>query len=146
MDRAGSPVLVASYGRCPWRFQPFIGTQNAVLTSEEYTLPEDCILHYIRPCNFNEDRICFSYALRDHQYKTPYARQLPFLTARGRVMISKIMEPIVADVVRCHTDGIIFKNLSDALAFGNNLGSLKYEGYCENCIVTNCRKAIGIFH
>lgn len=87
-------------------------------------------------------------------YETNYARIGPFLLASGRKMISEIMEPYIDDIQRVHTDGFISTNeidfskkktksakLSNVIG-GNNLGNIKYEGYCERMQIVNVNKII----
>ena len=62
-------------------------------------------------------------------YKYGYARLMPFLIAKGRVKISKIMEPYIETVIRCHTDGILFSEEPKGIVYGNNLGELVNEGF-----------------
>jgi hypothetical protein len=55
------------------------------------------------------------------------------------------MEPYINDVVRYHTDGILFKRRPEGITTGNNMGDLKWKGYCENAQVINCNKILGEF-
>ena len=54
-----------------------------------------------------------------------YARLAPFITAYGRVNISRLVEPIVEDVYRIHTDG--FYTTRGGLPVSTDLGALKLE-------------------
>ena len=86
-------------------------------------------------------------------FNTPFARLGPFLLARMRVMISKIIEPHLKSIVRVHTDGIISKNeltfkktnnkTINSVKIGNKLGDLKYEGCFENIYIKHVNKVIG---
>ena len=58
-------------------------------------------------------------------FKRPHARIGPFLTAYGRTMISKIAEPIIDEVFKIHTDGIL--TTSDVISTSNQLGEMKLE-------------------
>lgn len=77
-------------------------------------------------------------------YKTPFARLCPFLIAKGRVVISDIMEPFIEKVVMCHTDGFIVNTKID-IKTGDKMGELKYIGYCRDCEVVNKIKVNGEF-
>lgn len=59
-------------------------------------------------------------------FKRPHARIAPFLTAYGRSMISKIVEPIKETVYKIHTDG--FLTSTDDLPTSTKLGELKLDG------------------
>jgi hypothetical protein len=54
-----------------------------------------------------------------------YARVAPFITAYGRVGISKLIEPIADDIYRIHTDG--FYTTRGGLPVSTELGALKLE-------------------
>jgi hypothetical protein len=58
------------------------------------------------------------------EFKRPHARIGCFLTGYGRVHISKLIEPIVEDVYRIHTDGFY---TTAELPTSNVLGELKLE-------------------
>jgi hypothetical protein len=110
--------------------------------NEQYNIPDECDFK-IKPSNFNEEQNVIKEYKRDMQYKTPYARILPFILAKGRSIIGKIILPIKDDVLRCHTDGIYFKHDTDLskLKFGDALGDLVYKGL-HNINIINCNNII----
>jgi hypothetical protein len=59
------------------------------------------------------------------EYLRGYARLAPFITAYGRVSISRLVEPIVEQVFRIHTDG--FYTTATGLPVSSELGALKLE-------------------
>ena len=72
------------------------------------------------------------------RYEYDYARMKPFLTAKGRTMISRIIEKNLKNVVRCHTDGIILKKrIKKSTPLGTVIGDLKYEGKSKKCKIIN---------
>jgi len=94
---------------------------------ELYKIPDDCTLDSIKP-SFDDGYTHIEVYHNEHQYKSGFARLKPFLLAKGRATISKIMEPYINDIVRCHTDGFISKeNLS--IKTGWNIGEVRYEGF-----------------
>jgi hypothetical protein len=117
--------------------------EQNIKIDEEYIIPSDC--HFrIKPSKFSDDVILIKYAERDQQFKTPYGRLKPFLLAKGRSIISKIMQPIENNVKRCHTDGIIFNSIQyDVLKYGSSIGDLVYEGYTDKCTVLNSNIVTG---
>lgn len=74
-------------------------------------------------------------------YAGPYPRFGPFLTARGRFVLTKMLAPVVESgvrVVRCHTDGVLLEGMAadhSALSrlIGSGLGQLRLEksGKCH---------------
>jgi len=80
----------------------------------------------------------------NQQFRSPYARCYPFLLAKGRQKITNIMKPHMEHVVRCHTDSMFLKKECNVKT-GNNLGDLKYEGYCPKAIVKNNKIPTGEF-
>jgi hypothetical protein len=111
---------------------------------EKYEIPGNSH-NEIRKSNLSKDEFYIASVSKANQYKYGYARIIPFILAKGRSIISKIIEPIYNDVVRCHTDGIVFTNLNKDMKFGCELGSLVYEGKCEDCEVVNSNTIIGKF-
>ena len=79
---------------------------------------------------------------KDAYFKSQFARFKPFLWAQARFMMSKIIQPINNIVVKCITDGIITTQKIDCY---NEMGKLKYEGYCPNIEIVNNAKPKGIF-
>lgn len=70
-------------------------------------------------------------------YETSFARIKPFIIAKSRYMISKVIEKNLDNVVYCHTDGIILKNpISENTKLGDNLGDLQFKG-SSHCIIKN---------
>lgn len=96
------------------------------------------------------------YISRTHKvgevFNTPFARLGPFLLARARAMISRIIEPHINTIVRVHTDGFIStkeltfsrtnKKTIDSVKIGTHLGDLKYEGYCNSLHIMNVNRII----
>lgn len=83
---------------------------------------------------------------KGNQYETNYARIKPFLTAKGRCIISKIVEKNLNSCVRIHTDGIILSEPIKNIKLGNNIGDLKFEGMAFDCKVKNCNLYHGNFY
>ena len=79
---------------------------------------------------------------KDIYFKSQFARFKPFLWAQARFMMSKVIKPINNIVVKCITDGIITTQKIDCY---NEMGKLKYEGYCPNIEIVNNAKPKGIF-
>lgn len=77
-------------------------------------------------------------------YKTNYARTIPFVLAYGRMKITTTMVPFITNIVRIHTDGFI-ATIPLQISTGNNIGDLRYEGFCPKCIVHNCNRIDGEF-
>ena len=76
------------------------------------------------------------------QYKSGFARLKPFLIARGRSNISKIMYPYKETVMRCHTDGFICSERPEGIITGMSLGDLVDEGMKTLIKISSCKKAI----
>lgn len=75
-----------------------------------------------------------------------YGRLKPFLLSNGRYKMSKLIEPIIDDVIRTHTDSVfITYKLDGKIAVGENMGQLKCKGHFENFEVANINKYDGIF-
>ena len=72
------------------------------------------------------------------RYEYDFARIQPFLWAKSRYMLSKILEKNIDNVVFAHTDGLILTEEIKDTKLGTNLGELRFEGVDENCQVVNC--------
>ena len=116
--------------------------KTTINTSKNEIVYEDKEIMSMRPMGNNLDDM-FSEKLKmdvykkDKFYECDYARIKPFLVAKGRYMISKIIEKNLDNVVHCHTDGIILKNPIDSnQKLGNDIGDLNFE--CEGqCVIKN---------
>lgn len=80
----------------------------------------------------------------DKQFETDFARISPFITGRGRQLISDIIATDKDNIVRCVTDGIISKTKLD-LEYGKDMGMMKYEGYCNDVHIEHLYKVQGEF-
>lgn len=77
-------------------------------------------------------------------FNSNYGRMMPFLLAKGRRDIFKVMQPHLDLVKRIHTDGFITTKKINVKT-GMNLGDLKYEGLYKKVHVHNCMKVEGDF-
>jgi hypothetical protein len=78
-------------------------------------------------------------------FESHYARIKPFLLAMGRRLLAQYATKIgETNIVRAHTDGMISK-IKPEIEYGNNLGDLKHEGYCEKCVIHHVGKVEGEF-
>lgn len=84
------------------------------------------------------------YYKNEQIFSTDYARMGPFLLARGRERVARIAFKNRDSIKRIHTDSF-FSTKKLPNKTGNNLGQLKYEGYCQNCEIVNKCKVIGEF-
>lgn len=80
---------------------------------------------------WNDNQTIIKYQDNDHVFKTDFARIKPFILAKGRTILSKLIEPCIDDVVLAHTDGFIVKT-KQKIKTGTKLGDVKYEGCCQN--------------
>jgi hypothetical protein len=86
-------------------------------------------------------------------YESNFARIGPFITAFARRMIANIIKPHLQYVKRIHTDGFIstkkleFNKKGRSMSCvkeGNNIGNIKYEGYCKFVKIVNCNTILGV--
>jgi hypothetical protein len=110
---------------------------------KEEELKENQKLVYFKP--LDDTRFIVNYQNNDHIFKTDFARIKPFLLAKGRTKISKLVEPCVDNVMYIHTDGFLVTEEQKKLQTGTNLGDVKYEGFCKTAQVVNAIKVIGDF-
>ena len=80
----------------------------------------------------------------DKFFETNFARIKPFLLSRCRDRIVYLIKPHIKDVVWCHTDGFITTKQFE-VPESDEIGTLKYEGYCPNVIINNCVNKKGDF-
>ena len=92
---------------------------------ESYDIPDDA-----RPIfkPYDDSNTIITYVKYNKQNKLSWARIKPFLLAKGRATISKLMEANKDILVRCHTDGVMFSRMPQNIEFGEGLGDFRYEG------------------
>jgi len=98
----------------------------------------------------NDTQTMIQFVKNDNYYETNYARIAPFLLAKGRFLITKLMKPYINNIKRVHTDGIISDikldfDSNELVLNSQGLGKMKYEGYCKNCIIHNNIRIEGTF-
>ncbi|EFA77426.1 hypothetical protein PPL_12642 [Heterostelium album PN500] len=158
-----------SINRSSNKSRSFVGVDNYE-EGDDYHMIESTVYIYnnqkiesIVP-HERSNKIILSYT--DNVYETPFARLKPFIIAKGRSMISKIMinglqcEPNDVNnyIKRVHTDGFYStKKLNfnthskgkshaiDDVQIGVAPGDLKYEGYTEKVIIEKFKKVLGEF-
>ena len=97
-----------------------------------FDIPSDAKVNFIKPSIINDDQILISYSKFNNLYKYGWARIMPFLISKGRKIISEIIKPYENICIRCHTDGVIFKEEPKDIKYGDKLGDLVFEGYFKN--------------
>ena len=91
-----------------------------------FVMSDKALLHGIKP--FNEFKTIFEVSKTTSQYRSGWARLCPFLLAKGRVKISKLIEPYKEICIRCHTDSMNLIEQPKDIVLGSKLGDLVYEG------------------
>lgn len=92
----------------------------------------------IMPLNDKDTKI--SYYKTSNLYYTNYGRVGPFMTAYGRLYMSRLLNDHMDKVVRCHTDGFTCKEPIPEFILGDGLGELKIEqNKCGKCVIVNCQ-------
>ncbi len=85
---------------------------------------------------YGDDQWEYTFVCDNSIYKYDWARIGPFLLAKGRSMISKLMEPHIDCIVKSHTDSMwCTKQLE--IPTGEGLGEVKYEGFCPDAKIVN---------
>jgi len=73
-----------------------------------------------------------------HTYKTAYARLGVFLTAFGRVKLSKVVEPFLTNIHYVNTDGFV-SDRDIMFECSDRLGEWKVENVGK-CHIKHCKK------
>lgn len=105
-------------------------------------IDDDCEIIGLMQSVMNEDETIVEIVNNNSIYKTGFARIKPFLIARGRSNISKIMHPYKESIMRCHTDGFICSERPEGIITGMSLGDLVDEGMKTLIKISSCKKAI----
>lgn len=99
----------------------------------------------------NDKTLEVKYVKKRRIYDNNFARIGPFILAFARRLISNIIKPHLDKVVRVHTDGIFttekleFNHKGRAMycvKYGNDIGNMKYEGYCDYIHIIHCNKIV----
>ena len=112
---------------------------------KEINIQPDEEIMFFRPSNFDDDVDVIVINKINKKYKTNYARLCPFLLSKGRSHMSNIMFENREHIHRIQTDGF----LSDKLIHSNidvKIGELKYEGFTESGIITNCLNKVPVHY
>ena len=112
---------------------------------EDLIIPDDSDIYRITPDDKDTKTLNIICTSRTKFYKTPYARLSPFLISKGRFIISNILYNHRNNIKQIHTDGFISDKLLDNIKTGNEMGSLVYEGKCDNCIINHVNSVEGEF-
>lgn len=130
-------------GNCLWGAlcQKTVYPKKLKLT-DEYNFPQDSTITSINP--LSNDMLVIEYYYNRKIFETHYARVGPFLLAKGREKIIKAAQPYYSHVKRIHTDSIT-SDIKLPIEHSSALGEMKYEGYCENVIISNCIVTTGKF-
>ena len=111
--------------------------KKKMYVSDTFKLSDDEEIIEIYPSHTEENKHIIKTTSISKFYKTAFARIGPFLTAQGRRHMTDILYDDRAYIHRIQTDGF----LTSKLIHENKvvkLGELKYEGFTENGIITNC--------
>lgn len=103
------------------------------VVTDEVEWDKDHSIHRIYPSP--DGSTVFQFVKNSDSFKTYYARIKPFVLAFGRKKVSDVIAPIKEHVYKCHTDSVYTsKKIKDT---GDELGQLKYNGYCENAEISD---------
>ena len=113
----------------------------------ETFIDQDKPLISIKPYYKSETDYAIKLQSINKTFKSDWARLKPFLLTKGRVLLSKAIEPNVEHIMRSHTDSLYSSVKLDCLAnLGNNLGDIKYTGTCPNARIYHANLVSGIFN
>jgi hypothetical protein len=119
--------------------------RQVIKNDETIVIPPAEYIREITPYG-DEDTCTFIKTINSKRiYKYNYARMATFLLSKGRELIMKHADSIIDDVVYLHTDGIITKHKHTFTNMGDNIGQMKYKGYCANVKIDNCTSKSGKF-
>ena len=113
----------------------------------ETFIDQDKPLISIKPYYKSETDYAIKLQSINKTFKSDWARLKPFLLSKGRVLLSKAIEPNLEHIMRSHTDSLYSSVKLDCLAnLGNNLGDIKYTGTCPNARIYHANLVSGIFN
>lgn len=92
-------------------------------------IPLNNDLRIIKVCDYND------------YYETPFARLKPFLLAKGRQKLARMIAPHMESILRVHTDGF-YSDKELNVPLGKNIGDLKLEKICDNIKILKNGKII----
>ena len=104
---------------------------------DSFRIEEDEEICEIYPSNSEDDAHVIKTTKSNGYYKTSFARLCPFIISQGRRQMTNLMLPYKDSIHRIQTDGFLTSKPIHILT-DVKLGELKYEGYTETGIITNC--------
>ena len=89
--------------------------------------------------NFPNWKVDFLFKSRIYKYN--WARIKPFMLAKGRETIGRLIKPHLQHIRRIHTDGFISDKKLD-VKIGNDIGELRYEGFKRRITITHVNSVL----
>ena len=119
--------------------------KKMVSNSEEIKISHKKEIKSLVP--YNEEFSIVKLTDANSVFKYDYARLKCFLLSNARCKMSRMIEPVVDDVIRFHTDGILIGyKLDGILPLGDSIGQLKYKGFYKDFVLTNINNYSGEFN
>ena len=112
--------------------------KDVKINDENYDIPELNKLHSIK--RIAKGKYFVTHKDVTKQYKTSFARILPFIVAKGRGNMAKLMEPYKDTIVKIHTDGFMVSEEPKNIKLSNSLGGLVFEGSYKHIKIINNTK------
>jgi hypothetical protein len=110
--------------------------KEAALDTEDSLIVENIVpfqKNTINGIKQRQTKSKITYCSKNRYFNTNYGRIQAFLTAKARATISKVMEPNIENIVRCHTDGFICTHPVDNIKLSLKIGDFKLDkqGMCH---------------
>lgn len=120
--------LMKKYINCFWGALCQTNVLTLTLTPNNKSINHDkWNIRNFKPCD--NGNCIVDLVNRDKPYETNFARIKPFIMAKSRYMLSKVIEQNINKVVWAHTDGVILTEpISEDTKIGSNIGDLKFDG------------------
>lgn len=108
-----------------------------------FKVPEDTIILEEGHVMGNDDMYQIKYISGKKYFRYDWARIKPFILAKGRQEITKILRPHLDHIKQINTDGFISSKQLD-VTIGGDIGELKYEGEIKRAMICNLHKVINV--
>lgn len=111
-----------------------------------FEVKEDSIVKCFRP--IDDEFYEATLIKKNKPYSTNWARMKPFLMAKGRITLARLMYPHIDNIYRAHTDSFLIgcdvDNIPKEYKISKELGELKIEESWKLCRIDGLNKIISL--
>jgi hypothetical protein len=118
-------------------------TKQYVKIDNGFDIPDNHDILTLLPSSTEKDYANVKTVLKSNRFMFNYGRIKCFMLSQGRSKISKLSEKYIDYIVKTHTDSMYMTFKPVDIVIGNDIGELKFDGYCPNYYIKNINTCFG---